>query len=122
MACIPPWRRLAAGHTVIRLTHTWAEALSLAHRRTVRRHGRVVAHPDPAEVNPSDLARWMIGRDLPAPHPPASQAATVAELSLAAVSAPKARGWWALRRASWAAIVHGGCWGRARQRCRLSCP
>ena len=67
-------RKLAAGgHAVILITHKLAEALSIAHRITVLRHGRVVANPDPAEVTESDLARWMIGRDLPIPPTRASQ-------------------------------------------------
>jgi general nucleoside transport system ATP-binding protein len=90
----------AAGHAVILITHKLTEALSVAHRITVLRHGRVVANPEPAEVTPSDLARWMIGRDLPAPPTRASQAAAAVELSLAKVSAQDDRGLWALRRVS----------------------
>ena len=90
----------AAGHAVILITHKLAEALSVAHRITVLRHGRVMANPDPAEVNKTDLVRWMIGRDLPAPPTRASQAAAAVELSLTAVSARNDRGGWALRRVS----------------------
>jgi len=100
-AFLQTMRKLAAaGHAVILITHKLAEALSVAHRITVLRHGRVVANPDPAEVTESDLARWMIGRDLPIPHTRASQAAAVVELSLTEVSVKNDRGWWALRRVS----------------------
>jgi general nucleoside transport system ATP-binding protein len=87
----------AAGHAVVLITHKLAEALSVADRITILRHGRVAANPDPAEVSTSDLARWMIGRDLPTPPIRASQAAAAMELSLTAVSAKNDRGLWALR-------------------------
>src|SRR5262245_48995394 len=75
-AFLQTMRRLAAaGHAVVLITHKLAEALSVAHRITVLRHGRVVANSDLAEVTESDLARWMIGRDLPIPLTRASQAA-----------------------------------------------
>jgi general nucleoside transport system ATP-binding protein len=55
-------RRLAAaGHAVILITHKLEEALTVAHRITVLRHGRVVAQPDPAYVNRAALARMMMG-------------------------------------------------------------
>jgi general nucleoside transport system ATP-binding protein len=70
----------AAGHTVILITHKLAEALTVADRITVLRHGMVVANPGPAQVSKSDLARWMIGRDLPVPPRRAPQAAGVVQL------------------------------------------
>jgi simple sugar transport system ATP-binding protein len=94
-------RRLAAaGHAIILITHKLAEAMRVAHRITVLRHGRVVANPDPAEGSKTDLVRWMIGRDLPSPPARASQAAAAVELSLTAVSARSDRGGWGLRRVS----------------------
>ena len=82
-AFLQTMRKLAAaGHAVILITHKLAEALSVAHRITVLRHGWVVANPDPAEVTKSDLARWMIERDLPIPPTRPSQAAAAVELSL----------------------------------------
>jgi simple sugar transport system ATP-binding protein len=47
----------AAGHAIILITHKLAEALSVAHRITVLRHGRVVANPGPTQVSQADLAR-----------------------------------------------------------------
>ena len=94
-------RNLAAsGRAVILITHKLEEALSVAHRITVMRHGKVMANPDPAQVNKPDLARWMIGRDLPNPpaRMPVSDAAI--ELSLTEVSVKNDLGLWALRRVS----------------------
>jgi general nucleoside transport system ATP-binding protein len=88
----------AAGHAVILITHKLAEVLSVAHRITVLRHGKVVATADPAQVSKSDLARWMIGGDLPAPPTRAPQAAATVELSLTGVSVENDRGLLALRR------------------------
>ena len=100
-ALLQTMRKLAAaGHAVILITHKLAEALSVADRITVLRHGRVVANPVPAAVGKSDLARWMIGGDLPAPPTRPPQAAAPVELSLTGVSAQNDRGGWALRRAS----------------------
>jgi general nucleoside transport system ATP-binding protein len=100
-AFLQTMRKLAAtGHAVILITHKLAEAMSVAHRITVLRHGRVVANPDPAEVSTSELVRWMIGRDLPSPPTRASQVAAAVELSLTEVSAKNDRGGWALRRVS----------------------
>lgn len=90
----------AAGHAIILITHKLTEALTAAHRITVLRHGRVVANPAPAEVGRSDLARWMIGGDLPTPPKRASPAAATVELSLTEVSAKNDRGLWALRHIS----------------------
>ena len=94
-------RQLAAvGHAVILITHRLVEALSVADRITVLRHGRVVANTVPAAVNQSDLAGWMIGHDLAAPPIRPPQATAAVELSLTGVSAQNDRGGWALRRVS----------------------
>jgi simple sugar transport system ATP-binding protein len=86
--------------------------MTVAHRITVLRHGRVVANPDPTEISKSDLARWMIGRDLSAPHTRVSQTATAVELSLTGVSAENDRGLLALRRVS-LDVQHGEILGIA---------
>jgi simple sugar transport system ATP-binding protein len=94
-------RRLAAaGHAVMLITHKLAEALSVAHRITVLRRGRVVSQPDPAQVNQADLARLMVGGELPAQPARVSQPAAAAELSLTEVSAKNDRGLPALRHVS----------------------
>jgi general nucleoside transport system ATP-binding protein len=94
-------RRFAnTGHAVILITHKLAEALTVAHRITVLRRGQVVANPDPAQVTTSDLARWMIGHDLPTPPTRESQPAAAVELALTGVSAKNDRGVWALRHIS----------------------
>ena len=66
-------RRLRSeGRIVILITHKLAEALAVADRITVLRHGRVVATTAPASTSESALARLMIG-ELPeaAPENPA---------------------------------------------------
>jgi simple sugar transport system ATP-binding protein len=94
-------RRLAAaGHAVMLITHKLEEALTVAHRITVLRHGRVVAKPDPAQVSRADLARMMVGGDLPAQPTRVSQPAAVVALSLTEVSAKNDRGFLALRHVS----------------------
>jgi general nucleoside transport system ATP-binding protein len=59
-----------------------------------------VANPAPAEVGRSDLARWMVGRDLPTPPKRISPAAATVELSLTEISAKNDGGLWALRHIS----------------------
>ncbi len=55
-------RRLRSeGRIVILITHKLGEALAVADRITVLRHGRVVATTDPASTSESHLARLMIG-------------------------------------------------------------
>ncbi len=61
-------RRLAEQDecSVILISHNLAEITAVANRATVMRGGQVVARVRPAETAVSDLARHMIGRDLPA--------------------------------------------------------
>jgi general nucleoside transport system ATP-binding protein len=55
-------RRLRGeGRIIIIVTHKLAEALAVADRVTVLRHGRVVAEHKAAETNEAELARLMIG-------------------------------------------------------------
>jgi general nucleoside transport system ATP-binding protein len=72
----------------------------VADRITVLRYGRVVASSVAAGVSLSDLARWMVGRDLPIPPMRASSATAPVALSLTEVSARNDRGLWALRDVS----------------------
>ncbi len=53
------------GCSVILISHNLAEITAVANRATVMRGGRVVSRVVPAETPVSDLARHMIGRDLP---------------------------------------------------------
>lgn len=63
--------RLAAeGVSVLYISHKLEEIQSLCHRATVLRAGQVVGVVDPRRESAEDLARLMIGRDLPvAAHP-----------------------------------------------------
>jgi general nucleoside transport system ATP-binding protein len=66
-------RRLAAtGLTVIFISHKLDEVLEVADRITVMRAGATVATVRPAEVTAHELARLMVGADLPAGRPRAS--------------------------------------------------
>ncbi len=63
------------GRTVILVTHKLDEVMSIAERVTVLRGGLVVASELPVrESNPAQLARLLIGRELP--DPPRRQVAT----------------------------------------------
>ncbi|WGX97328.1 ABC transporter ATP-binding protein [Nocardioides sp. L-11A] len=53
------------GCSVVLISHNLAEITAVAHRATVMRGGRVVSRVIPAETPVADLARHMIGRDLP---------------------------------------------------------
>lgn len=52
--------------SVILISHNLREITAVAHRATVMRGGRVVSRVNPKEADVADLARHMIGRDLPA--------------------------------------------------------
>jgi general nucleoside transport system ATP-binding protein len=90
----------AGGHAVIFITHKLPEALAVSQRITVLRHGRVVATPAPAHTSPVDLARAMIGRELPSPPGRRPRARGVVDLALTEVSAGDDRGRLALDRLS----------------------
>ncbi len=53
------------GCSVVLISHNLAEITAVAHRATVMRGGRVVSRVIPAETPVTELARHMIGRDLP---------------------------------------------------------
>ena len=68
-------RRLAAeGCSVLYISHKLEEIRTLCDRATVLRAGRVIGTCDPRRQSSADLARMMIGRDLP--HPQHRAAAT----------------------------------------------
>jgi simple sugar transport system ATP-binding protein len=61
-------RKLAAeGCSILFISHKLEEIRALCHRATVVRAGKVVATVDPAQETTADLARLMIGRDIPHP-------------------------------------------------------
>jgi simple sugar transport system ATP-binding protein len=60
-------RRLREGGTsIVLISHKLREVLGVADRVTVIRHGRRVATLDAADATAPELARMMVGRDLPA--------------------------------------------------------
>jgi simple sugar transport system ATP-binding protein len=64
-------RRLRAdGRIVVIVTHKLAEALAVADRITVLRHGRLVAERNARETSEADLALMMIGELAPRPQRP----------------------------------------------------
>jgi len=56
------------GRVVILVTHKLAEALAVADRITVLRHGRVTAERQASLTNEAELARLMMGEDIALPH------------------------------------------------------
>jgi simple sugar transport system ATP-binding protein len=61
-------RRLAGeGVSILYISHKLDEIRALCHHATVLRGGRVTGRVDPRDVSASDLARLMIGSDLPHP-------------------------------------------------------
>jgi ABC-type uncharacterized transport system ATPase subunit len=89
-----------AGYAVVLITHKLPEALKISHRITVLRRGRVVMRRAPAAMNPSDLARAMLGHDLPGPPERPAVPAGRLVLSLSEVSARHDGGQPALQRVS----------------------
>jgi ABC-type uncharacterized transport system ATPase subunit len=57
--------RLAGeGCAVIYISHRLEEVKRLCHSATILRHGKVVAHVDPAKENAASLAKLMVGGDI----------------------------------------------------------
>ncbi len=54
----------ARGTTVLYISHKMNEVFTLADRVTVLRDGRFVASARRAEVDPSQVVRWMVGREI----------------------------------------------------------
>jgi ABC-type uncharacterized transport system ATPase subunit len=58
-------RMLEAGHSVIFISHKLDEVLDVSDRISVMRHGRMVGTVDKADTDQQQLARMMIGKELP---------------------------------------------------------
>jgi simple sugar transport system ATP-binding protein len=56
-----------AGHTIVFISHKLEEVTAVCDRVTVLRHGRTVATGPVPGLHAGDLARWMVGGDLPSP-------------------------------------------------------
>ncbi|MBY4610490.1 ABC transporter ATP-binding protein [Rhizobium sp. 9T] len=64
-------RRLRdGGVSILFISHKLEEIQSLCDRATILRGGRVTGHVDPRQHDAHELARMMIGRDMPEPMPP----------------------------------------------------
>lgn len=57
------------GVAILFISHKLEEIRAVCDRATILRGGRVTGHVDPREHDAHDLARMMIGRDMPAPMP-----------------------------------------------------
>jgi ribose transport system ATP-binding protein len=73
---------VAAGTSVIYITHRLAELRQIAHRVTVLRDGRVRGGGLVAKVSDEDLLRLIVGRTLASTFPPKAQAAGPATLAV----------------------------------------
>lgn len=62
-------RLVAAGTTVLFISHKLDEVLAVSNRITVMRQGATVGTVTPAEVTRRQLAEMMVGSDLPSPQP-----------------------------------------------------
>ncbi|PDT82674.1 ABC transporter ATP-binding protein [Sinorhizobium sp. BJ1] len=63
-------RRLRdGGVSILFISHKLEEIRAICDRATILRAGRVTGHVDPREHDAHDLARMMIGRDMPEPMP-----------------------------------------------------
>jgi general nucleoside transport system ATP-binding protein len=80
------------GRGVVFITHKLDEVMQVADRVTVLRRGRHVATVDKAQTSEAELARLMIGRDLPRPPEPVPREPGEAVLRLEAVEADDDRG------------------------------
>ena len=57
------------GKSLVFVSHKLNEVMALCDRVTVLRRGRQVGTVDVSETSPEDLARRMVGKQAPAPHP-----------------------------------------------------
>jgi ABC-type uncharacterized transport system ATPase subunit len=80
------------GRGIVFITHKLDEVMSVADRVSVLRRGRHVATVDKRETSEAELARLMIGRDLPRPPEPTPREPGAAVLRLEAVEADDERG------------------------------
>ncbi|WP_426232305.1 ABC transporter ATP-binding protein [Pararhizobium sp. DWP3-4] len=76
-------RRLRdGGVSILFISHKLEEIRALCDRATILRGGRVTGDIDPREHDAHDLARMMIGRDMPAPMPALPQAGGQKQLEI----------------------------------------
>jgi general nucleoside transport system ATP-binding protein len=81
--------RLASeGCAVIYISHRLEEVKRLCHSATILRHGKVVAHVDPAKENAASLARLMVGGDIHVVHTPRKVTDGKTRLKLDGLSLP----------------------------------
>jgi ABC-type uncharacterized transport system ATPase subunit len=70
------------GVSILFISHKLEEIRALCDRATILRAGQVTGNVDPREHDAHDLARMMIGRDMPEPMPPAPNSAGEKRLEL----------------------------------------
>jgi general nucleoside transport system ATP-binding protein len=80
------------GRGIVFITHKLEEVMNVADRVTVLRRGRHVATVEKRQTTEAELARLMIGRDLPRPPEPTPREPGAAVLRLEAVEAHDERG------------------------------
>ena len=82
-------RRLSgAGAAVLYVSHRLAEVKAIADRVTVLRDGRHVTTADAADLEPVDMARLMVGRDMAKLYPTRSEGGGAVVLAAQSVSVP----------------------------------
>jgi ABC-type uncharacterized transport system ATPase subunit len=80
------------GRGIVFITHKLDEVMSVADRVTVLRRGRHVATVEKRDTSEAELARLMIGRELPRPPEPADREPGAVVLQLEGVEADDERG------------------------------
>jgi ABC-type uncharacterized transport system ATPase subunit len=80
------------GRGIVFISHKLEEVMSVADRVTVLRRGRHIATVDKGDTSEAELARLMIGRDLPRPAEPVPREPGAAVLRLEGVEADDERG------------------------------
>jgi ABC-type uncharacterized transport system ATPase subunit len=81
--------RLASeGCAVIYISHRLEEVKRLCHSATILRHGKVVAHVDPAKENAASLAKLMVGGDIHVVRSPRKMTDGKTRLKLESLSLP----------------------------------
>jgi simple sugar transport system ATP-binding protein len=84
-------RRLASeGCSILYISHRLAEVAELCDRATILRGGRVVATVDPRAAGPREMARLMVGRELPEPRRSGERLKRAPVLEVAGLSAEPA--------------------------------